>query len=108
MPAVCLFVWLVFVVFRLLILWGGLVSFGFYALIHTGTLEGPFFQRYFAAHWTLYLETTLFFIGVAELLLKAFDLSDQRARLKKPLLGPMPETPLPVTEARSMIATLEA
>ena len=108
MPAVSKLARLVTAVFRSSILWGGLASFGFYALIHTGTLEGPFFQRYFAAHWTLYLETTLFFIGVAELLLKAFDLSDQRARLKKPLLGPMPETPLPVSEARSMIATLEA
>jgi len=94
-------------ILRSSILWGGLASFGFYTLIHVGTLEGEFFQRYFAAHWTLYLETTLFFIGVAELLLKAFDTSEQRGRLKKPLLGPLPETPLPIAEAGAVIATLD-
>ncbi|HEX4131603.1 MAG TPA: MotA/TolQ/ExbB proton channel family protein [Pirellulales bacterium] len=95
-------------ILRSSILWGGLASFGFYTLIHTGVIDGPFFQRYFAAHWTLYTETTLFFIGVAELLLKAFDLSDQRARLKAPLLPAPAEAPVPVAEASKLLETLDA
>ncbi|HWA96995.1 MAG TPA: MotA/TolQ/ExbB proton channel family protein [Pirellulales bacterium] len=94
-------------VFRSSILWGGLASFGFYTLIHTGVLEGEFFQRYFAAHWTLYTETILFFIGVAELLLKLFDLSDQRARLKNRIF-PAIAAPVPVSEARTLIDQLGA
>ncbi len=94
-------------VLRSSIMWGSLASVGFYALIHTGTLHGEFFQRYFAAHWTLYAETTLFFIGIAELLLKTFDFSEQRGRVKKSLLEPRGETQLVVADAPALIAKLD-
>jgi biopolymer transport protein ExbB/TolQ len=90
------------------ILWGGLSAIGFYTLIHNGTLSDPFFKRYFTAHWTLYLEVILFFIGVAELLLRAFDTADQKAHLSKPLLGPLPEQPLPAEAARGLVEQLAA
>jgi biopolymer transport protein ExbB/TolQ/Asp/Glu/hydantoin racemase len=65
------------------LLWGGLASLGFFTLIHTGALSDPFFYRYFASHWVLYAETIMFFVALAQLILRAGDLADQRARLKK-------------------------
>lgn len=66
-------------------LWGGLASLGFFVLIHTGTLGGEFFHRYFAGHWINYTETIMFFVGLALLVLRACDLADQRFDLKKPM-----------------------
>lgn len=94
-------------VMRSSLLWGGLAAVGFYTLIHNGTLEGEFFQRYFAAHWVLYAETIMFCVGVASLLLSAFDLGDQRSRLHRPLLGPIGEQPLPPAAAAELAASLQ-
>jgi hypothetical protein len=92
------------------LLWGGLASVGFYALLHAGKLNTQYLDvyRYFANHWVLYVETVLFFVGVAELLLKAFDLAEQRGRLKLPLLGPLPAAPLPATAAADALGALSA
>lgn len=90
------------------ILWGLLAAVGFYTLVHSGTLSGEFFKRYFTAHWTLYMETTLFFVGVAELLLKAFDVAEQNARLRRPLLAPIGGTPLAAENARPLLDQLTA
>jgi biopolymer transport protein ExbB/TolQ len=70
-------------VMRSSLLWGGLASLGFYTLILTGALSNPFFQRYFNDHWVLQAEMIMFFVALAQLILRAGDLADQRARLKK-------------------------
>nr|AUN37425.1 hypothetical protein [uncultured bacterium] len=97
---------LVQLVTRSSLLWGGLASLGFYTLIHNGTLQGEFFERYFAAHWVLYAETIMFCVGVASLLLQAFDLGDQRSRLHRPVLAPLPEQPVPLAEATVLAESL--
>ncbi|MBS0208841.1 MAG: MotA/TolQ/ExbB proton channel family protein [Planctomycetes bacterium] len=90
------------------LLWGGLASIGFYALLHAGKLNSGYMDvyRYFANHWVLYVETILFFVGVSELVIKAFDLAEQRGRLKTSLLGPLPAEPLPAPEAANVLAEL--
>jgi biopolymer transport protein ExbB/TolQ len=70
------------------ILWGGLAAAGFYGLIFGDVLTGEMVYRYFAGHWCNYAETVLFFIGLAALVLKAFDVVGQRTALKKPVLEP--------------------
>ena len=72
------------------IVWGGLAAIGFYSLIFGEVFTGEMVHRYFAGHWCNYAETVLFFIGLAALVLKAFDLLAQRATLRKPLLEPAP------------------
>lgn len=84
-------------VMRSSMLWGGLASLGFFALIHTGTLQGEFFHRYFAGHWINYTETIMFFIALAQLILRSSDLAEQRAGLKK---SPFDET-VPVGDAKA-------
>jgi hypothetical protein len=91
------------------VFWGGLASLGFFTLIHNHSLPNEkFFVRYFAGHWVEYVETIFFFIGVAELLLKAFELADQRAKMRKPLLVDAPTGPLPASDARLVLDHLLA
>lgn len=78
-------------------LWGGLASLGFFALIHTGTLSGDFFHRYFAGHWINYTETVMFFIALAQLILRSSDLTDQGFGFKKPLF----DDTVPLGEAKA-------
>ena len=62
-------------------LWGLLGSAGFYALIHGGPLGLPLVQRYFTHHPVEYMETVMFAVGLAALMIKAFDIVAQRAGL---------------------------
>ena len=70
------------------VLWGVLVTTGFYGLIELGVLKGDFIGRYFLAHPILGAEVGMFFIGMAALLLKLLDVAGQYPRLTEPLLGP--------------------
>jgi biopolymer transport protein ExbB/TolQ len=88
--------------------WGPLAAIGFYSLIHAKVLDGPFYQRYFTSHWVLYAETILFFIGVAELLLKLFDVTEQRGRIGRPLWTEPLEGIRPASDANQMVAQLSA
>jgi len=81
------------------LLWGGLASLGFFTLIHTGALSDPFFQRYFTSHWVLYAETIMFFVALAQLILRAGDLADQRARVNRVTFDEVPPVGDSVFEA---------
>ena len=61
--------------------WGIFGSAGFYALIFDGPLNLPLVKRYFTGHPVEYMETVLFSIGLAALILKALDFVSQRSRL---------------------------
>lgn len=87
--------------------WGPLAAIGFYSLIHAKVLDGPFYHRYFTSHWVLYAETILFFVGTAELLLKLFDVTEQRGRVQRPLWKEAPTTTLPATAAGDLVAQLD-
>jgi len=69
------------------ILWGGLASAGFYALVRSGVLGGPLIERYFASHPVEYAATTMFFVGLAVLVLKALDIVGQYSSLGESILG---------------------
>ena len=92
------------------ILWGCLASVGFFVLIDRHVLPySDLFIRYTTREWVQQVETVFFFIGMAELLLKAFDIADQRGRLNKgSLLGEKPAEPVPVAEAHALLEQLAA
>ncbi len=71
--------------------WGLAATFGFYLLLGWGIIQNNLVSRYFAGHPVEYIETALFFIGVAALLMKAFDLAFQ--------FSAVPETKLPTAAA---------
>jgi biopolymer transport protein ExbB/TolQ len=62
------------------LLWGGLLACGFYALIFGGPLDFPLVHRYFTHHPVEIMETALFFIGLATLLLKIAEFRSQASR----------------------------
>ena len=68
-------------------LWGGMASIGFYALVLYGPYGHELVKRYFAGHPVEYMETVLFFIGMSALIIKLFDTLAQRAALTASPLG---------------------
>lgn len=77
--------------------WGGLVTLGFYTLIHKGILvergylTEEFSYRYFMSHPVEYATVALFFVGLAALLIKSIDVYAQMSSLDQVTLGPFVE-----------------
>jgi len=74
------------------LVWGSLAGAGFFALVHADALGSYFFQRYCAGHPVEYVETLLFFVGLAALAIKALDVVAQARGLSRPLLEPISRT----------------
>ena len=68
------------------LLWGGLLTYGFYQLIPLFPAQRVMLERYFCGHPLEYATTALFFVGMAILGLKALGLSKQKAALASNLL----------------------
>lgn len=91
------------------LLWGLLGAAGFYALVlpQKGPLNLPMVQRYFAHHPVEYMLTLMFAVGLAALVVKAFDVVTQRAGLRDSPLELVPRSPQPLEECDAMLAKLE-
>lgn len=70
------------------LVWGGLASLAFYAIIRRGFVTSEFVHRYFASHPVEYVITILFFVGVAALVIKGFGLMLQWSALKQRTIIP--------------------
>ncbi|HEX4148494.1 MAG TPA: MotA/TolQ/ExbB proton channel family protein [Pirellulales bacterium] len=94
----------IFAFFKSSLFWGSLASVGFFVLIERHILPASdLLIRYTTREWVQKVETVFFFVGMAELLLKVFDIAEQKARLfKHSLLGDRPAGPVPATEARAL------
>lgn len=79
------------VLFRSPLLWGTAVSFFFFALIHGGVVSDPTVIRYLAGHWVEYVETWMFGIGLAALVIKAGEIMWQRRTVSEATLPPIPD-----------------
>ena len=89
------------------LLWGLLASVAFFAPIQTGRWKDEFVIRYFAGHWVEYVETAMFFVGLASLILKAIDVMRQSGSLSQIALPPAAAAPLPPSEAGALITALD-
>lgn len=111
------------------ILWGGLVSAGFYVLLQLGTLGSrhvqenwgdhrlgqtaatavSFLQQYFAGHPVEYVTTVFFFIGLSALAIKALELAFQPWRRSgdELLLGPVARGGQSVGTTELLLARLD-
>src|SRR5487761_1413582 len=93
-------------VLRSSLVWGLLLSVGFYAPIETGHWKDEFVLRYFAGHWVEYLETAMFFVGFAGLILKALDVGRQSAALSQTMLPPRGGEPQSPADAQRLLSHL--
>jgi len=78
---------------------------GFYALVYRGPLEHPLVLRYFAGHPINMIETGLFFIGLAALVIKLWDLFGEFGALSSVTLGEA-ATNQPASSAPQCLDTL--
>ncbi|MGD0384293.1 MAG: hypothetical protein ABSA77_12280 [Thermoguttaceae bacterium] len=95
------------IVFDSPLVWGILGSVGFYGLIFHGPLNIPLVQRYFTKHPVEYMETVLFAIGLAALILKALDIAGQRSTLATSPLGPRSQAVDPAETCHALLQRLD-
>jgi biopolymer transport protein ExbB/TolQ len=91
-------------------LWGILGSAGFYLAIRAIPPNAPgmtFVLRYFTHHPVEYMETVLFSVGLAALVVKIFEITAQRAGLRSSPLGPRLDARQSVEESEDLLATLD-
>jgi hypothetical protein len=93
-------------IMRSSLLWGISATLAFYALIHMGVWQDDFALRYFAGHWVQYVETAMFFVGLAALILKTMEVMAQSADLERPLLPPPAAAGPPARQAEQLLAHL--
>ncbi len=94
-------------IMRSSLLWGLLASLAFFAPIQTGRWKDEFVIRYFAGHWVEYIETAMFFVGMAGLVLKALDVMRQSAALGRIALPPISGGPAPASDAGKLLRSLD-
>ncbi|MGD0656016.1 MAG: MotA/TolQ/ExbB proton channel family protein [Thermoguttaceae bacterium] len=95
------------IVFDSPLVWGILGSVGFYGLIFHGPLNIDLVKRYFTKHPVEYMETVLFAIGLAALILKALDIAGQRSTLAKSPLGPKSQAVDPADACHALLQRLD-
>ncbi len=96
-------------VFASPVLWGGLLTVGFYQLIPVLPVQRELAERYFCSHPLEYATALLFFVGMAILGLKGFRMfAERRALTETPIdldaLRRIPEPDRRVTELASQLA----
>jgi biopolymer transport protein ExbB/TolQ len=90
------------------LLWGAMGAVGFYALIEAGPLDYPVIRRYFMGHAVEYMETIIFAIGLALLVMKSLDLLGQFARFDRPLFEESTQVVNPRLASQTMLDQLAA
>ncbi len=94
-------------IFRSPILWGGLAYAGFHVLWSQGFITNPFVLRYFAQHPVEYVETAMFMLGIAALILKALDIRAQRKTSVEPILPKSTAAGEPAETASTLQSVLD-
>jgi biopolymer transport protein ExbB/TolQ len=89
------------------IVWGALISTGFYGLVYGGPLDYPLIRRYFTGHPVEFMETVMFSIGLSALLVRALELWSQRMGLSRSLLGEAVSGGEPAGICTALLARLE-
>ena len=85
---------------------GGILSVVFYGAIHKGWIQQPLILRYFASHPIEYITATMFFVGLAILIVKYFTLLSQRQLLQRSPILAVNIHPLPVSHAEGDLETV--
>ncbi|MGB6043954.1 MAG: MotA/TolQ/ExbB proton channel family protein [Pirellulales bacterium] len=91
------------------VVWGALLTLGFYVMIQKSVIDNPWITRYFASHPVEYITTTMFFVGLAALWLKGRQLKhepDEPETLIDAVVGDSEPEGAPVSEAAAMLERL--
>ena len=87
------------------VLWGGIATAAFYIAIRAGHMQDPLITRYFASHPVEYIATTMFFVGLAALLIKFLTLLVQPSVTGQMVLGPF--APATIEQSPDLLAAID-
>lgn len=93
-------------ILRLPLLWGGMACLAFYAMISTGSIDHPLVDRYFNSHIVEQITTTMFFVGIAALVLRLCSLLTQFGVVGRSLIEPIPAGGQPVSDCGMLLENL--
>lgn len=79
----------------------------FFALINQGVISNPLIVRYFAGHPVEYIETAMFFVGLAAILLKLQDVFRELSSVSKIELPAPPREGQMIDDAAGLLDQLE-
>jgi biopolymer transport protein ExbB/TolQ len=88
------------------LVWGIVFAVNFFALLFQGAFHSPLLSRYCAGHPIEIIEMTVFFIGLAALLLRSTDVVAQFPSLRCLLLTPIPAGGQRVDECERLLGQL--
>ena len=94
-------------VLRSPLLWGIALTVGFYVLVYFDLLKHPLLLRYFGSHPVEYIATTMFFVGIAALGVKCWDVLRQSGSLKAKIFEPAPAGGHPAAHAELLLERLK-
>ena len=89
------------------VLWGGVAYAIFHGLWSQGVITNAFILRYCAQHPVEYVETGMFMLGLAALVLKWLDIRAQKKTSNEPLLPKPTVGGVPATEALAFLRLLD-
>jgi len=88
------------------LLWGGLSALAFYSALDAGYMKHPLIDRYLAGHWTAMVCMSMFFVGLAALVLKGMQLVTEFETLRSTMLDPIPVTGQPISYCSVLLERL--
>jgi biopolymer transport protein ExbB/TolQ len=96
------------VILRQPVLWGVLISANFFALLHQGVIDSWLLRRYCAGHAIEIIEMTVFFVGLAALVIRFVGLIGQFSSLRCELLCEVPAGGQRIEECGHLLEQLDA
>jgi len=86
--------------------WGMAAWVGFYVMVHQGVIQNELVRRYFANHPVEYVESAMFFVGLAALVLRLIDVLRQHAVFGKVKLPGRPAGGQPIEDCPALLKRL--
>lgn len=77
-------------ILRLPIVWGGVAALAFYAMLSQKWIDSPLLEQYMAGHRVEYIVGSMFFVGLAAVVMRALEVARQFRALDAATLGPVP------------------
>ncbi len=94
-------------ILRLPLIWGSVACLAFYALLISHTINSPLLERYTNRHPVEIVEVTVFFVGLAALVMRMMGLAVQFGALSRLTLEPIPVERQSVADCGRLLAQLQ-
>jgi biopolymer transport protein ExbB/TolQ len=94
-------------ILRLPLVWGGVACLAFYALLNQKIIDSPLLEQYCARHEIEIIEVSVFFVGMAALMMRLAGLVGQFSVFNRDVLEPITDEPQGVEACDRLLGQLE-